>query len=342
MVGCGRARRLLAALTRAAPITLPTAPTARLDAPLRGIGFILVGASVFPVQDVVIKGLSGDYPVLEIVFVRSLVALGPFAWLVWWEQDPAVLAIQRPWLHAVRGSLGLLAFTTYYMAIAALPLATVVALAFAAPLFLTALSRLVLREPVDGRRWRAVLVGFVGVLVVLRPGAAAFEPAALLAVLSALCYAISQTITRQLGRTHSGATIVLTATLVAVTVAGASGLIVGGGGRGAGLHPSLAFLVRGWVLPPWGALGRMTLCGLIAGVGMYCLTQAYRVAPASTVAPFEYVMIGWAVLWGYVFWRDVPGPSTVIGVAITVGAGFYVVHHEAVAERERRREIRSA
>jgi drug/metabolite transporter (DMT)-like permease len=86
----------------------------------------------------------------------------------------------------------------------------------------------------------------------------------------------------------------------------------------------------------------MTLCGLIAGVGMYCLTQAYRVAPASTVAPFEYVMIGWAVLWGYVFWGDVPGPSTVIGVAITVGAGFYVVHHEAVAERERRREIRSA
>src|SRR2546426_127239 len=144
--------------TLAAPMTPSLAPAARHDAPLRGIGFILVGASVFPVQDVVIKGLSGDYPVLEIVFVRSLVALG-----------------------------------------------------------------------------------LVGVLVVLRPGAAAFDPAALLAVLSALCYAASQTMTRQLGRTHSGATIVLTATLVAAVVAGASGLVAGGGGQGAGLHPSVAF-----------------------------------------------------------------------------------------------------
>ncbi len=310
----------------------------RLDAPLRGIGFILVGASVFPVQDVVIKGLSGEYPVLEIVFVRSLVALGLVGWLMWRERDAGAFSIQRPWLHAVRGALGLLSFTTYYMAIAALPLATVTAVAFAAPLFVTALSALVLGEPVDGRRWRAVLIGFAGVLVVLRPGPAAFEPAALLAVLSALCYALSQTMTRHLGRTHSGATIVFTATLVAAAAAGVSGLLVGGGGRGAGLHPSLAFLVRGWAQPPWDALARMALCGLIAGVGIYCLTQAYRVAPASTVAPFEYIMIGWAVLWGYVFWGDVPGPSTVIGVATTVGAGVYVLHHQATARHQRRPE----
>jgi drug/metabolite transporter (DMT)-like permease len=315
-------------------MTPPRAHTAGPDAPLRGIGFILVGVSVFPVQDVVIKGLSGAYPVLEIVFVRSLVALGPIAWLAWWERTPAALAIHRPWLHAARGLVGLLSFTTYYMALAALPLATVVALAFAAPLFLTALSALALREPVSGRSWGAVLVGFAGVVVVLRPGSAVFEPAALLAVLSAFCYAVSQTLTRRLGRTNSGATIVLTATTVAVVVSGASGLVARG--RGAGWHPSLAFLVRGWVLPPWGALGRMMLCGVIAGIGIYCLTQAYRMAPASTVAPFEYITIGWAVLWGYVVWGDVPGPSTVIGVATTVAAGLYVVHHQALVKRGRR------
>lgn len=292
---------------------------------------------MFPVQDVLIKGLSDHYAVLEIVFVRSLVALGLVGWLAWRERDAVVFSIQRPWLHAVRGSLGLLSFTTYYMAIAALPLATVAALAFAAPLFVVALSALVLHEAVDKRAWRAVVVGFVGVLVVLRPGATSFEPAALLALLSALCYASSQTITRQLGRTHSGATIVLSATSVAVVVAGAGGLITRGGSQGAGLHPSLAFLVRGWVRPPGGALGRMMLCGFIAAVGIYCLTQAYRVAPASTVAPFEYIMIGWAVLWGYVFWGDVPGPSTVVGVATTVGAGVYVLHHQARVQRERHR-----
>jgi drug/metabolite transporter (DMT)-like permease len=299
----------------------------RIDRPLHGIGFIVVGASVFPVQDVLIKGLSDRYAVLEIVFVRSLVAVGLFAWLVWRERE-SVFLIQRPGLHLTRGVLGLLSFTSYYMAIAALPLATVAAVAFAAPLLVTALSALALGEVVDRRRWSAVLVGFAGVLVVLRPGAASFEPAALLALLSALCYATSQTIARHLGRTDSGAMIVLSATLVAVLVAGASGLVAGTGNRGAGLHPSLAFLVRGWVLPPPGALARMVICGLIAGVGIYCLTQAYRVAPPSTVAPFEYIMIGWAVLWGYVFWGDIPGPSTVIGVATTVAAGVYVLHHQ--------------
>jgi drug/metabolite transporter (DMT)-like permease len=317
------------------------APSTRIDRPLQGIGFIVVGASVFPIQDVLIKGLSGAYPVLQIVFVRSLVSLGLFAFLIWREHDSATFPIQRPGLHVIRGLLGLLSFTAYYMAIAALPLATVTAVAFAAPLFVTALSALVLREPVDRRSWWAVLAGFAGVLIVMRPGAATFEPAALLAVLSALCYAISQTITRQLGRTDSGATIVVTATMVSAVVAGATGLIAGRGDHGAGMHPSLAFLVRGWTVPPVGVLGRMALCGLISGVGIYCLTQAYRVARGSTVAPFEYIMIGWAVLWGYVFWGDVPGPTTAIGVLTTIGAGVYVLQHQARVQRERRREARA-
>ena len=317
-------------------------PTSRMNRPLQGIAFIVVGASVFPVQDVLIKGLSGLYPVLQIVFVRSLIALGIFSVLLWRELDATTFPIQRPWLHGVRGLLGLVSFTTYYMAIAALPLATVAAVAFAAPLFVTAMSALVLGEPVDRRCWKAVLVGFAGVLVVLRPGAATFEPAALLAVLSAFCYATSQTITRHLGRTDSGVVIVLSATLVSVLASSMGGLLAGGGGPGTGLHPSLAFLVRGWTMPSWGAFALMALCGLISSVGIYCLTQAYRVAPASTVAPFEYIMIGWAVLWGYVFWGDVPGPSTVIGVATTVGAGVYVLHHQARAQRERRREGRPA
>jgi drug/metabolite transporter (DMT)-like permease len=288
------------------------------------------------VQDVVIKGLSSRYAVLEIVFVRSLVALALVGWLAWRERDAVVFSLQQPGRHLARGVAGLLSFTAYYMAIAALPLATVAALAFAAPLFVIALSALVLREAVDARAWRAVLVGFAGVLVVLRPGAASFEPAALLAVLSALCYAGSQTFTRQLGRAHSGATIVLTATLVAAVAAGAAGLLAGDGAPDAGLHPSLAFLVRGWTRPTGPDLARMMLCGEIAAVGIYCLTQAYRLAPAGTVAPFEYATIAWAALWGYVFWGDVPGPATLVGVAVTIGAGVYALQHQARGHRARR------
>jgi S-adenosylmethionine uptake transporter len=314
------------------------APAARVDRPLHGIGFVLVAASVFPVQDVIIKGLSGRYPALQIVFVRSLVALALYAWLLWRERDAATFPPERPWLHVGRGMLGLVSFTSYYMALAAMPMATVTAVAFAAPLFVTVLSARVLGEPVDRSSWLAVLVGFAGVLVVLRPGAQTFEPAALLALLSALAYASSQTIVRELGRTDSGASIAFSSTLVAVIVAGVSGLVAGGGDQGADLHPSLAFLVRGWVVPSWGDLGRMVLCGLISGVGMYCFTQGYRVARPSAVAPFEYVMIGWSVLWGYLFWGDVPGPSTLIGVAATVAGGVYVLQHQARSQRARRRE----
>jgi drug/metabolite transporter (DMT)-like permease len=143
--------------------------------------------------------------------------------------------------------------------------------------------------------------------------------AGLVCILSALCYAISQTITRQLGRTDSGAIIVLTATVVTMTIAGAGGLIAGSGHDGAGLHPSVAFLVRSWTMPPWGVLGRMALCGLISAVGIYCLTQAYRVAPASTVSPPEYVMIGGRCR-GVV--RGTSPACTLLGVATTVAAGL--------------------
>jgi S-adenosylmethionine uptake transporter len=298
---------------------------------------VLVGASVFPLQDVVIKKLSGHYPVLEIVFLRGLVSMWALALLAWWERGPAGLWTRRPGLHAVRGLLGVVSFTGYYMAIAALPLADVVAVSFASPLFLTALSALALGEPVGARRWGAVLIGLAGVLVVLRPGTSVFEPAALLVVVSALFYAVSQTITRHLGSTDSAATIALTSTLFSLPVAAVGGLVGGRHDAGETLHPSLAFLLRGWVVPGPGELGLMALCGVLAGIGAYSLAQAYRAAPASTVAPFEYVMIIWAVLWGYVFWGDVPGGAIVVGVAMIVGAGLWVVHHQAGVERDRRR-----
>ena len=216
------------------------------------------------------------------------------------------------------------------MAIAALPLATVTAVAFAAPLFVTVLSARVLGEPVDRSSWLAVLVGFVGVLVVLRPGAAAFEPAALLALLSALTYACSQTITRELGanRLRGEHRVHLDRSWRRWWPAVRARRRRRRGPRGRP-PPEPGLPGAGLDAPSWGELGRMVLCGLISGVGMYCFTQGYRVAPASTVAPFEYVMIGWSALWGYVFWGDVPGPSTLVGVAATVAGGVYVLQHQA-------------
>jgi drug/metabolite transporter (DMT)-like permease len=318
-----------------------TSPTSgeRSHAPLRGILFVLAGVSVFSIQDAIVKGLSGHYPLLEIGFIRCLLTVGPMAAVAWWERGRAGLLTRRPWLHLSRGSLAVLSFTSYYLALAALPLADVVALYFAAPLFLTALSRVILREPVGGRRWGALIVGFLGVLVVLRPGAAVFEPAALLAVMAALCYGGSQTITRELGRTDGAATIALASTLLYLAVCTAGGLLAGRQDQASDLHPSLAFLVRAWIWPGARDLVLMLLCGVTSGVGAYCLAQAYRAAPANTVAPFEYVMIVWAVLWGYLFWGNAPGPSTLVGVSMTVGAGLFLARHEALGARARRSRL---
>jgi drug/metabolite transporter (DMT)-like permease len=315
----------------------PAPPPARLHAPRRGIAFVVTGVSVFSLQDAIIKLLSGQYALLEIGFVRCLVSIGPMAALAWWERGRAGLRTRRPGLHVARGACAVLAFTTYYLALAALPLADVVALYFAAPLFLAVLSAVILGEPVGARRWSALAVGFLGVLIVLRPGTGVFEPAAALAVGSAVCYAGAQTITRELGRTDGGASMALSSTVLYLVVALAGGLLAGRHGQESALHPSAAFLLRGWTAPDGADLALMAACGLISGAGAYCLAQAYRAAPAGAVAPFEYVTIAWAVLWGYVFWGSVPGPATLGGLVLTVGAGLYLGHHEARHERVRRR-----
>jgi drug/metabolite transporter (DMT)-like permease len=296
---------------------------------------VVAGVSAFSLHDVVVKGLSGSYPLLEIIFVRSLVAVWPIGALAAWDRGFR-LSPARLGLLAGRGLLGVLSFAAYYMALAALPLADTVALYFAAPVILTGLSAVVLGERVGPRRWGAALVGLAGVLIVLQPGTGVFEPAGLLAVLSALLYAISQTLTRWLGRTEPASTIALSSIAVAIVVGGVSGLLGAGHGESAGLHPSMAFLTRSWAMPGGRDLAAMAVGGLLTAAGSYSLVQAYRAAPAGVVAPFEYIAIVWAVLLGYTLWGSVPGRATLVGVSLTVGSGLYLLRHEARASRWRR------
>ena len=313
-------------------------PAAPADAPLRGIAFVLLGVSVFPFQDVIVKLLSGRYPVLEIMFVRSLVGLPLMLLLMrWLDGGFAGLRPKRPGWMCLRSALIITAFTCYYMAIATLAIADLAALFFAAPLIMTALAALLLREPVGAHRWSAVAVGFAGVLVMLRPGAGVFEPAALLGLAAALAYACAQLVTRRLGRTESGAGIAFHTTLAYGVVAGLDGLLLGGGEAPADAHASVAFLLRPWAMPEPGDLLLMSLCAPIATVGIFSLVQAYRMAPAPVVAPFEYVMLGWAVVNGYLFWGDLPGAHTYAGMAMVAGAGLYVLHRETRRARARRR-----
>lgn len=305
----------------------------RVDAPVKGVLCVMAGIAIFSIQDVIIKSISGSYPVHQIVFFRSLVALPLLLVIAQIDGGLPQLRTRRPWAHILRGCAMLGSYTTYYLAIAALPLANAVALFFVAPLMITALSHFVLGEKAQLRRWLAVATGFVGVLVMTRPGGGTLEPAVLLAVLAALFYAISVIATRRLGATESGASLAFSVTLVYAGANGLLGVWLGDGALARDGHASLEFLLRAWLLPDWTDFALMAACGVIAAFGFYFLSQAYRLARATSVAPFEYIGLPLAALWGFLFWREVPDLSTLFGVVLIVGSGLYVLHRESVRGR---------
>ena len=308
-------------------------PVGLVDSPLRGILLITVGMIVFGAQDVIIRLLSSDYAAMEIMFIRGLVALLPMALFVHWEGGLASLKMRHPFINLLRGLLMVCSYTTYYMSLAAMPIAEVTAIFFISPLIITLFSVLFLGETVGRRRWGAVIVGFAGVVVIVQPGAEGLDPVAFLPLVASFTYACSVIITRRIGPTQSGASLALFAMLIFIAVSGLSGVIMGDGGFANDSHPSLSFLLRAWAMPGGRDILFLAAIGLIAGIGFYCLSQSYRIAPASVVAPFEFISMPLAVLWGIAVWNEYPSMTTLLGIAMIIGSGIYVLHREAVRKR---------
>jgi S-adenosylmethionine uptake transporter len=308
--------------------TDPNPSRERLDRSRVGILYVVAGVALFSVQDVIIKGISGSYPVHQIVFVRSLLAAVVIVLIARLEGPWSRLRTQRPGLHLLRAVIAFLTYILYYLSLATLPLADAVTLHYSAPLFVTALSLPLLGERVGPSEWLAVCIGFAGVVVAMRPGATAIDPAAILPVLAALTYAIGSIITRSLGSTDSGSSMALYSTIFMAAAGGAMGAVLGQGRLAGGEHASLQFLLRPWTVPSWPDLGLMGLCGLVSAVGYMCLAQAYRVAPVRVVAPFEYAAVPLAAIWGFLLWGDVPRTHVVLGMLIILGSSIYVLRRQ--------------
>jgi drug/metabolite transporter (DMT)-like permease len=293
---------------------------------LKGILFLCAGAMIFTVQDVIIKWISGDYPVTQILATRSLVAFAPLFILLHFDGGLRGLNGRRLGRLLLRSALMFASYTTYYLAIAAIPLAEAVSLFYTAPLFIVALSGPMLRERVGPTRWLAVVVGFLGALIMCRPGADVVDPAALFSLCAAALYALAQVMARDLGATYRASVMALAQNSVNLAAALAIGLIAGGGAYAGGAsHPSLAFLLRAWAVPTTVDLLLMAATGIIAAVAIWFLTQAYRIAEANVIAPFEYSSIIWVVLLAYLIWGEVPERFTVVGGLLIVAAGIYVL-----------------
>ncbi len=295
----------------------------------QGILALVAGLAIFSVQDLILKKLSGNYPLHQAMVLRSLTAL-PFHLVIVWWFDGRLGTIATPgwWKMLLRGLLNFVAYTAYYLGLATLPMAETVALFFMAPLFITLAAWAILKEPVATASAVAVLAGFAGLLLIVQPGGDGFQLAALLPVLGAFGYAISMVVARPMGRTETAAAMAFWSNNCFLICALALSAVYGSGTLAETAHPSMAFLTRGWITPPWHDLALMAACGLIAAVALTLLTHAYRVAPSSAVAPFEYSYLFWGVLWGWLFWGDLPAGTAWIGIAIIIGAGLHVLRTE--------------
>ncbi len=306
----------------------------RAEPQLQGVCCIILGAAALSTQDVVIKWMSGSYPLHEIVLARASVAMILTLIIVHFESGLSGLRTRHPVPLIGRGLLLVVANMSYFLALASMQIAEAMAIFFVGPLFITMLSVPFLGEKVGLVRWSAVLMGMAGVIVMLRPGAGVIQLVALLPVLAAFCYAVMQIITRRIGVVYKASTLAFYIHFTFVIASSLFGLAFGDGRFAGSGDPSLEFLFRAWSWPsPQDAL-LMLLCGSLAAVGGYMISQAYRLAEATAVAPFEYSALPLAMIWGVVIWGDWPDAVGLIGILLIVGGGLFVFYRESLKGRQ--------
>lgn len=303
------------------------------DRNVTGILFVIIGVLTFTIQDVIIKFVSGDYSIHQIVLFRCLGAL-PLVLALFIHEGSIHRLRTVPWgLVTLRSLIQYVSYTLWFLAIAAISIADALAIGFVSPLIITALSSVVLGARVGVGRWVAILAGFAGTLVMLRPGFGVFEPAALLVLVSAICYAVGAILTRKVGMAATSATMGLNSLLLGITISCLAGLLANGSSLGAIDHPSAALMFRAWQWPDTTDALFMLGAGVAAGIGMITVAQAYRISQPAIIAPFEYTGMIWALLAGYAIWHQVPDAISVAGTIFIVGAGLYVVSIEGLRNR---------
>ena len=274
----------------------------------RGIALTLVSAIIFSMTNAAAKWLMGDIPTGELLWVRSIVAFTLVSLFIKRSDWAALWSGGQLHLHFLRLATSAIEVVCFYWAISRTPLADMTAIYLASPIYVTAMAAIFLREPVGWRRWSAVVVGFAGVLVAVRPSGDTVSGPMLIAVGGSLLYATSLVVTRRLRATPS-------TLLVATQMAGLFCL-------------STASSALGWVVPTTGQLSLMVAIGVISMIAFWCVNEGLRLARASAVAPFNYTSIVWAMALGFLVFGDFPAASTLVGASIIVTAGLFIMLRE--------------
>ena len=284
-----------------------------MDNPTRGIVYILGATLFFSISDAMAKVLGNHLPVLEIGWIRYAAFL-VIVVVVSARQRRLRLRVSSPATQVVRAVAMVASMLFFVFALRFLPIADASAIGFVSPLLITALSVPMLGEVVGLRRWTAIVVGLLGVLIVIRPGTTAFQPAAFLVVGSSFAWSIASILTRRIaGRDDTAATMLWT------------GII------GFGMLTCAAPF--GFIWPGWGWLALNLALGTIVTIGQYWMVLAYRNAGAALLAPFSYIQLLWATISGYLVFNALPDRMTLLGAAIITASGLYTIHRERLRAR---------
>lgn len=285
--------------------------------PVAGIAFMCAGVFCLTINDVFAKWLGALYPIPEVAFLRMLFALPFIVAAALMFGGPRSLLTRRPLAQVGRGLLAAVATLTFYLSLTLLPLAEATAIAFTAPLFVTVLAIPLLGERPGPVQWLVTCVGFIGVLLIVRPGGATFTLAALVPLGTAMAYALLMLTARMLGRSETIWATMLYATVIPLAITG-------------------ALLPWYWQAPSLEHLPYFVVLGLSGGLAMTLITQGFRIGIASVVAPFDYTGLVWATAFGWIIWGEIPARLSILGGVIIGVCGVYLAYIQARDGRRRR------
>ncbi len=299
----------------------------------RGIILILIAMMVFSVQDGIMKYIFNFVSLYEVYLIRTLVSFGLILIFLKLTKKKIVFKTQYPLLTFCRVILFFFGFSSFYISLTVLPLGFATALFFVTPFLITIFAHFFLKEKIGIRRWSAVVVGFIGVYITLNPDFNNFNYLSLLPILCAFCYSLSMIIIKKTSDKDSVYTQTFTFYLGAIIFSTIFYFLIGDGQYNTSDHPASQFIFREWFVDLESSILFMVATGLTATVAFLLLFTAYRIASPAVVSPFEYSILLWSPLIGWIYFNEIPSLNTVIGILIIVSSGIYIFIREKAQEQ---------